>query len=324
MKSKKWLIALALILFGLLPGCAGFLGQSLPTPTGISPVNQTVTAIFSALITLTPPSPVIDYIVTESTTESLTETVVVSTRTPSPPNENLQIPTSTEEVFPFETEVVNPTARPGDTTKAVYLSSPPVQDGIWSEWKTNIYPANFLTYGAENWTGEEDLGASYRIAWDENYLYLAVKIGDDTYVQNSTGQEIYDGDCIEILLDTNVPVDYYNGQINDDDFQLGISAGNPKPGKDTEAFLWSPRLVGGSKPKVKIVAIKEDWGYRVETAIPWEIFDVLPVPGTHYGFALRVLDNDEPLKAIRQSIVSNNRGIKIADPTAWIDLELSR
>ena len=158
----------------------------------------------------------------------------------------------------------------------------------------------------------------------KNSCTWRLKVGDDTYVQNSTGQEMYNGDCLELLLDTNVPVDFTNGQLNNDDFQLGISPGNPKPGKNTEAFLWFPRLVGGSKPSVKIAAVKQDWGYRVETAIPWEIFNVSPVPGEHFGFGLRVLDNDEPLKEIRQTIVSNDRGIKIADPTAWIDLELTR
>jgi hypothetical protein len=232
--------------------------------------------------------------------------------------------TPTQETMPDITEVVYPTARSGEIVIADYLTSAPVVDGIWGEWTTTIYPANFLTFGSENWTGEEDLGASYRIGWDEKYLYLALKIGDDTYVQNSTGQEIYDGDCVEVLLDTNVPVDYPNGQLNNDDFQLGISPGNPKPGKDTEAFLWFPRLVGGSKPDVKIAAVKQDWGYRLEAAIPWEIFGVVPVSGTHYGFGLRVLDNDEPLKEIRQTIVSNNPGLKIADPTAWIDLKLNR
>jgi hypothetical protein len=83
-------------------------------------------------------------------------------------------------------------------------------------------------------------------------------------------------------------------------------------------------MVAGAQSKVKIGAEKENWGYRVETAIPWSTFGVSPASGTHYGFALRVLDNDEPLKEIRQSIVSNNRGIKIADPTSWIDLELSQ
>jgi hypothetical protein len=324
MKVKKQIIPLAMILIGLLPACTGFLGQSQATPTGISPVNQTVTAIFSALITLTPATAVIEP-ATDLPAEDATLTGVASTETPSAiQNEDTPIPAATEEILPSDTEVVNPTARPGDKVTASYLGAPPTLDGIWGEWKTDIYPANLLTFGAENWTGEEDLGASYRIGWDENFLYLALKVGDDTYVQDSTGQEIYNGDCIEILLDTNVPVDFSNGQLNNDDYQLGISPGNPKPGKDPEAYLWFPRMVAGTQSKVKIAVEKENWGYRVETAIPWSTFGVSPVSGTHYGLGLRVLDNDEPLKEIRQSIVSNNRGIKIADPTSWIDLELSQ
>jgi len=53
------------------------------------------------------------------------------------------------------------------------------------------------------------LQGSYRLGWDEDYLYVAVKVLDDQYVQNASGQDIYKGDSIELLIDTYLQDDFY-------------------------------------------------------------------------------------------------------------------
>jgi hypothetical protein len=47
-----------------------------------------------------------------------------------------------------------------------------------------------VVYGNNNWTDEDDLSASYRIGWNEDYLFIAVKVKDDHYVQNASGQDL--------------------------------------------------------------------------------------------------------------------------------------
>ena len=207
---------------------------------------------------------------------------------------------------------------------ANYLNTPPTLDGDWSEWKdiTQEYPANNVTYGRSNWTGEDDLAGSFHVGWDTTYLYVAVKVRDDQYVQNASGENIYKGDSLEILLDSKLRDDYYYSQLSPDDFQLGISPGRPDVNGTREAYLWFPTSVAGSKSGVKIAARSENGVYRVEAAIPWSLFETTPSVGAHYGFVLSVSDNDNPNENVQQTLVSNAAGRVLTDPTTWGDLEL--
>lgn len=72
-------------------------------------------------------------------------------------------------------------------------------DSVWqqSEW----LPLDQIWIGAP--PAPADFSGRYKIAWDENNLYLLVEIMDDTLVDtHSDGLERYwDDDCLEIFLD---------------------------------------------------------------------------------------------------------------------------
>ena len=84
------------------------------------------------------------------------------------------------------------------------MSTAPTFDSVWDEWDSTKYPATYVVFGKSEWKDSADLEASFRTAWDNDYLYVAVKVYDDKYVQDATGMDIYKGDSIEILLDTNL------------------------------------------------------------------------------------------------------------------------
>jgi hypothetical protein len=237
-------------------------------------------------------------------------------------------PTATKKP-PLATSAPRPTAtipnlRTGAAVAAKYLNTPPTLDGDWSEWKdlTREYPANNVVWGKQNWTGAEDLSSSFHVGWDTKNLYIAVKVRDDQYVQNATGENIYKGDSLEILLDTNLRDDYYYQRLSPDDFQLGISPGFSDPDGAGSAYLWFPSNIAGSRSNVKVASRLEDGVYRVEAAIPWSVFEITPVNGRHYGFALSINDNDDTAENLQQSMVSNVPGRVLANPTTWGDLQL--
>ncbi|HEX9017947.1 MAG TPA: sugar-binding protein [Anaerolineaceae bacterium] len=301
----------------------------LPAP------NQTLTALFSAAtsiagenatVTLTLP-PVITSTSQEESGggQGPTATLV----NPTPTVTNTPAPTSTPTTRPSNTSVPQPTntSAPVVTRKlftAKYLATPPVIDGDWSEWKsiTTEYPANYVVFGKSNWTGEDDLSSSFHIGWDKNYLYIAVKVRDDKYVQNASGADIYKGDSLEILLDTKLQTDIFYDALSPDDFQLGISPGRPDPNGTKEAYLWFPSNIAGSRSEVKIGSRLETGIYRVEVAIPWSVFETTPANGRHFGFALSVSDNDNPHQNVQQSMVSNVPDRHLTDPTTWGELQL--
>jgi hypothetical protein len=205
------------------------------------------------------------------------------------------------------------------------MEKKPTIDGVLDEeeWEMDRFFADEIVYGKSQWNGEKDLSANFMLGWDDDYLYIAAKVKDDKYVQKSSGKNIFKGDSIEILLDTSVSKDFYQKELSKDDFQLGISPGSPKPGKECEAYLWYPEGYAGGKSGVKIGATLIDEGYRIEAKIPWELFRTNPEDDKHYGFVFSVSDNDKSGESAQQSIISNNSNRDLFDPTTWGDLVLT-
>jgi hypothetical protein len=149
-------------------------------------------------------------------------------------------------------------------------------------------------------------------------------VKDDHYVQNASGQDLYKGDSIDILLDTNLYDDFYYNQLSADDYQLGISPGKGSVDGTREAVLWYPRDYMGSKNSVKIGSLGGDGIYRVEARIPWSVFNVSPSNWKHFGFALSVSDNDNSGWNEHESMVSSAGNRHLTQPMTWGELVLAR
>jgi len=302
-----------------------------PTPGPFPIPNQTMTALFSTplpTIALTArPGQATPTNQLPTLQPSIAPVVITSTPTEEPvPTEPPATPTS-ESPAPTVTPtavVVDISRRTVTSATAAYMSSKPTIDGDWNDLPAKEYPAEIVVFGAANWKSRDDLGASFRIGWDAANLYIGVKVRDDTYVQNAKGEELFMGDSLEILLDTNISGDYFYNKLSPDDFQLGISPGRPNVSGTKEAYLWLPTNIAGSRSQVKIAATRSeaDGITRIEAAIPWTIFGVTPKAGNHFGFALSVSDNDNSSQNVQQKMVSNVKTRVLTDPTTWGDLTL--
>jgi hypothetical protein len=147
-------------------------------------------------------------------------------------------------------------------------------------------------------------------------------VKDDAYVQISQGAKIYRGDSIEILLDKDVSGDFYYDVLSPDDYQLGVSPGNPSIGTNPEAYLWYPTSIRGRPTQVKLGVSASSNGYHIELAIPWSMYRVLPYSGQHFGFAYSVSDNDLSGQAVQQTMISNVSTRQFTHPMTWGDLTL--
>ena len=305
-----------------LPGS----GQ-LPFANTTTP-DFTMTALFSALLTPTPGQMIA---VTDTSvpqpTQTLEPTITASdTSEPAEPTEPTEPPTSTNTPLPATSTPLPPVVLPqrGSGIFVIpYMYTPPTLDGSSNDFSSKTFSANTVTYGSTNWTGPDDLSSSFRLGWDNKYLYVVAKVRDDKYVQNATGSDIYKGDSIEILLDTNFYGDFYTQQLNSDDYQLGISPGNPDTNGKKEAFLWFPRNIAGSRSQVRIGSDMWQYGYRVEAAIPWSVFGVTPYANEHFGFVFSTSDNDNESNAQQDSLVSSDPGRHLTNPSTWQELVLS-
>lgn len=244
-------------------------------------------------------------------------------------------PTAPPTLTPRASATKTPAAMPGPTKTATkklsatplsqrtlafapYFTTPPVLDGMWDEWKDHSaeYPARFVTFGLSNWTGAQDLEGAFHVGWDDKYLYLAVKVKDDIYVQNASGTDLYKGDSLEILFDRDYEADKNDHALTDDDFQVGISPGRGDVNGQREAYLWFPRAVAGSRD-VKIASQRQNGVTRIEAAVPWSVLKTTPILGDRYGFVLSISDNDNPQENAQQSLASNVVTRVLVDPTTW-------
>ncbi len=308
--NRKRSLYVGFIIIGLVA-----LACNLPVgggvPTAVPTPNATLTALFALLTPqATTPPPVI-----------ASPTLPPPTAVPPTPTTAAASPTA---VLPTPTLTATPLLRTGGSFKAVYFSQPPKLDGIWDEWPGSAYSCENVVFGAKERKNREDLGCSFRVGWDGNYLYVAYKIYDDVYVQNASGADLYKGDSVEILFDADLYGDWGSQALSGDDYQLGISLGRPDPEGTKDVYLWFPRSKAGARDDVKAAVAAQDGLYRVEVAVPWSLFGIKPASGQQYGFAVSVSDNDKPGENVQQSMVSSAPFRRLTDPTTWGILTLTR
>jgi hypothetical protein len=218
----------------------------------------------------------------------------------------------------------NPQSRSGPSIQAVFLSTAPQLDGSLGDWSLVANPVSSLVFGEDKWDGAADLSGSVMAGCYDSNFYLGVQVQDKRYVQNTTGEDIYLGDSLDPPGQWASPATFYDRNLNSDDFQVGISPGNPGAGAATEAFLWYPASQSGARSQVKVAAAATGDGYTVEAAIPWNVFGLTPASMQHYGFAFSISDNDNPNQNAQQSLVSNVPTRVLTDPTSWGDLTLTK
>jgi hypothetical protein len=170
--------------------------------------------------------------------------------------------------------------------------------------------------------------ATFTLKWDSEYLYMVALVADNTYQQDTGGgADMYKGDSIEILLDTNLKGDYCDHGMSSDDYQLGISAGSGATAP--AAWLWYPLSKAGAKVITASSSITPaGWvatpaGWIMIARIPWNVFGVTPAGGEYYGFAFSVSDDNHPGQNLQDGMISTdpNRTFP-SDPTLWGTIEI--
>jgi hypothetical protein len=208
---------------------------------------------------------------------------------------------------------------------AFYAATTPKIDGALSEWGNSL--ANAVPYTV---FGTTENTARFSLRWDDSYLYLAVKVTDNKFVQETSGgANLYKGDSVEILLDADLKGDYCNREMTGDDYQLGISPGylqDPSLGGRT-AYLWYPTGVKGPRTVsigAVLTAAPDPTGWILEARIPWSVFGVSPTGGETYGFVFSVSDNDHPATAQQDGLISTvfKRSVPF-NPMQWGTVQLN-
>jgi cellulose/xylan binding protein with CBM9 domain len=153
-----------------------------------------------------------------------------------------------------------------DSAQAAQVAVPPEIDGL----PDTVWAGRIDQRIEKKLKGELNLSASFGVLWDVANLYLMVEVRDGGHGDSGARKR----DKVEIYLDTG---NQRQRSYRSHNFQfiLPVQGGTP-----TEQ---NRRTAG-----VKMVTVQEDWGYRMEAAIPWTTLAITGEAGRKLGFDLGV------------------------------------
>ncbi|AHF89595.1 glycoside hydrolase family 10 [Opitutaceae bacterium TAV5] len=150
----------------------------------------------------------------------------------------------------------------------------------------NLYSAEPLP--AMHWGGPEDLGAVARLAFTGEALYLHVAVRDDVHYQTDVGENLWEGDSLQIGLS---PGDGTPGY-----FEAGIALAN-----DGRTGGWVFTLPGNGAgslargpldPRVQREVVRSDRTTTYRLRLPWALLGLKGPPAGGFRFNFVINDND--------------------------------
>jgi cytochrome c oxidase assembly protein Cox11 len=170
---------------------------------------------------------------------------------------------------------------------------PPVIDGSIQEWdKFESFSAFEPTFKImkEMIIPPNDLSGTFYSCWDDDNFYFAVQVVDILFSQNYTRDQLYKGDSITIVFDTELEEDMQIPFYSSDDYQIDFSPGNLS-GISAESFMKWPSNAPPRGVVVKSTILTNM--YMLEASIPWNNFpNYTPNDEDVLGFTISIRDTD--------------------------------
>lgn len=235
-------------------------------------------------------------------------------------------PAATATLPPSEAQA-SPTLPPASSSvQAVSVPFSPAVDGDLGEWPdAEAISSAYRVHAAEDWDLSSDLQATWRLAWDEENLYVAVTVVDDVHVQTQQGTQIFRGDSVEMQIDTEPAAGA--SRVNPATYQLILSPGDFEglpPSAVRFRGTGGGDLVQETGHAINLAARERSNGYTLEAAIPWRDLNTTASAGASFGLALSANDNDTPGSARQEVMLSNVPTRTLTDPSTWGTLILSQ
>lgn len=135
---------------------------------------------------------------------------------------------------------------------------------------------------------DKDFSGKMYFAYDDKYLYLALKIKDDEVIGKKGGSFIYKDDCVEIYSNPD-----RKGLLWGDakDVQLGIVPNTRTEDGDTKSWAWFQNEDVSKSGGVVATWDTNAYGYTLEAAIKYDVLQVKP--STDIAFSISLHDVDE-------------------------------
>ena len=156
------------------------------------------------------------------------------------------------------------------------------------------------------WEGETtdaaDLTGSFSVSYDDDFLYVAVTVIDDTVVSNIAPNDVkghWRSDSVEITID---PQGSGASEHTLTTFKTGIfpfdTEGNVQAERDADA---NQGLISITAPGMEVASARTDDGYALEVAIPWDALPAELAAGDTFGFDVLLYDCDKADAAVGEN-----------------------
>ncbi|RAU92161.1 sugar-binding protein [Paenibacillus sp. YN15] len=202
---------------------------------------------------------------------------------------------------------------------AVKTTDPIVVDGVIDAMEWNGAESFTIDQASqvrmiEDWGGPGDLSATAYAKWDEDHLYLAVRVTDDSHFNNNSPSDAWKGDSIQFTIDPGRSIEPGALGWNENTIALNSTTG---------AVMKKGGVGGNNLPHSNISIVRDDNEEATvyEMALKWT--DILPEgeqpsSDTAIGFSFLANDNDGSL---RRGWIEYMSGIGLTkDPTLFGDL----
>lgn len=196
-----------------------------------------------------------------------------------------------------------------------------VIDGDLSEWDTSkcftINAENQIVDQIEHWDGEADCSMEVYAMWDEENIYIAMKILDDTPLVYREGFPLDELDAVIFFLSTDPDADPERTEYTATDWRITQSADEYKGNYDFYNYIdremiadnlgWETAGEYGDDivfEDYEAAIVKIDGGIVWESRIPLKelandkIAQLVPEAGKTIGFDVSILDVDLPCPGI--------------------------
>ena len=153
--------------------------------------------------------------------------------------------------------------------------------------------------------------ASFKLCWDEKYLYVLVNVTDPTPMQNNNAPDhIWSGDAVELFIGAEKPDE--GGSLLFTDRQILLSAAL----KDGHGQSFINHAPSQAECPMAVVPHGDGKGYTLEAAIPFSALNLNPKDGVKFRFDLSVDDSEDGHRRLRQ-LAWNGTNRNSGDRTAW-------
>lgn len=159
-------------------------------------------------------------------------------------------------------------------------------DGSAGDWGKQGFRVEILADPDGRTLPVDDFDAKFRLAWDQQGLYVLAVVQDDIAVEHENLSRLWRTDCVELF------VSEYVGSTNR--YQVVIASGADPKYKTVrqKIYDWRHPSYKTSELTAQSGSRVLEGGYVVEALLPWENLGVKPDTGTEIGFQFVANDDD--------------------------------